>query len=51
MVAYCQFILVRNALEGLNGIDPAIIEASRGLGMTPAQTLLRIGSPSRRPPS
>ena len=49
MVAYCQFILVRNALEGLNGIDPAITEASRGLGMTPAQTLLRVRLPLAAP--
>ena len=49
MVAYCQFILVRNALEGLNGIDPAIIEAAQGLGMTPAQTLLRVRLPLAAP--
>lgn len=49
MVAYCQFILVRNALEGLNGVDPAVIEAARGIGMTPAQVLVRIRLPLAAP--
>ncbi len=34
LVAYAQLMLVRNWAIGLAGIDPAIIEAAKGLGMT-----------------
>src|SRR5262245_14107881 len=33
LVAYAQLVLVRNMLIGLVGIDPAIIEAAKGMGM------------------
>jgi osmoprotectant transport system permease protein len=33
LVAYAQLMLVRNWAIGLAGIDPAIIEAAKGLGM------------------
>lgn len=34
MVIYTQIILVRNLLVGLEAIDPAILEAAKGMGMT-----------------
>lgn len=34
MVVYTQVILVRTLLVGLEGIDPAILEAARGMGMS-----------------
>src|SRR5688500_11930319 len=33
LVAYAQVILVRNFTVGLLGIDPAVVEAARGMGM------------------
>ncbi len=33
LVTYAQIILVRNIVVGLNGVDLAIIEAARGMGM------------------
>ncbi len=33
LVLYCQVVLVRNVLAGLEGIDPAVLEAARGMGM------------------
>lgn len=45
MVAYNQFLLVRNAVEGLNGVDPGVVEAATGMGMSPAQVLLRVELP------
>ena len=45
MVAYNQFLLVRNAVEGLNGVDPGAVEAATGMGMSPAQVLLRVELP------
>ena len=49
MTIYCQFILVRNALDGLLGVDRAIIEAATGMGMSPRQLLLRIRIPLALP--
>lgn len=49
MVAYCQFILVRNALEGLQGVSPATLEAARGMGMSEMQTMLRVRLPLAAP--
>lgn len=34
LVAYAQLVLVRNWVTGLKGIDPAVIEAARGMGMS-----------------
>jgi osmoprotectant transport system permease protein len=34
MVLYTQVILVRNLTVGLAGIDPAVLEAARGMGMS-----------------
>ncbi|HEY3343523.1 MAG TPA: ABC transporter permease [Anaerolineaceae bacterium] len=42
LIVYCQVILVRNVLAGLNGIDPAVIEAARGMGMTSWQQAWRV---------
>jgi osmoprotectant transport system permease protein len=33
MVIYCQVILVRNLVVGLQSIKPAVLEAARGMGM------------------
>jgi osmoprotectant transport system permease protein len=42
LIVYAQVILVRNILAGLNGIDPAVIEAARGMGMTGWQQAVRV---------
>ena len=34
LVAYAQFILVRNVVVGLRGVDPIVIDAARGMGMS-----------------
>jgi len=34
MVLYTQVILVRNLTAGLDGINPAVLEAARGMGMS-----------------
>lgn len=46
LVAYAQMILVRGIVAGLRGVDPAIVDAARGLGLTAWQTLLRIELPA-----
>lgn len=49
MVAYNQFMLVRNALEGLRGVDPFVLEAARGMGMSETQVLLTVRLPLAMP--
>lgn len=45
IVAYAVLPVLRNTLVGIEGIDPALTEAARGVGMTRTQVLLRIELP------
>ena len=45
LVFYNQFLLIRNFLAGFSSIDPVLIEAALGMGMTETQMLLRIKLP------
>ncbi len=36
LVLYSLLPILRNTVAGIRGVDPAVIEAARGLGMTPA---------------
>ena len=45
MVLYTQGILVRNLAVGLAGINPAVLEAARGMGMTVAQRWWQVQVP------
>jgi osmoprotectant transport system permease protein len=49
LVAYAQIILVRNIVAGMQGIDPTVLEAARGIGMTPWQCFWRIEIPLALP--
>jgi osmoprotectant transport system permease protein len=49
LVAYAQVMLVRNVLVGLVGIDPAIIEAAKGMGMNGWQRFWRVELPLALP--
>lgn len=49
LVAYAQFMLARNVVAGINGVDPAQVDAARGLGMSPRQTLVRVEFPQALP--
>jgi len=49
LVIYAQVILVRNIVVGLTGIDPAIVEAARGMGMNGWQRLTRVELPLALP--
>ncbi len=46
---YSLFPIVRNASVGLNSIDPGIIRAGRGIGMSPVQVLTMIRLPLAMP--
>ena len=49
LVLYSLLPILRNTLAGLQGIDPAVVEAALGLGMTPGQRLLRVELPLALP--
>jgi len=49
LVAYAQLVLVRNIVVGLTGIDPAIVEAARGMGMNSWQRFTRVELPLALP--
>ena len=49
LVAYAQFILVRNIVTGLRGVDAVVVEAARGMGMSAAQVLWRVELPLALP--
>ncbi len=42
LVVYAQVILVRNIMVGLLGVDSAVLEAARGMGMSPWQVFWRV---------
>jgi osmoprotectant transport system permease protein len=49
LTLYSMLPILRNGVAGLTGIDPAVIEAADGVGMTPAQRLWRIEAPLAAP--
>ncbi len=49
LVSYNQFILVRNILAGFNSINPTVIEAANGMGMSGSQIFFRIRLPLASP--
>lgn len=49
LVAYAQLVLVRNIVVGLTTIEPAVIEAARGMGMNSWQRLIQVEFPLSLP--
>lgn len=45
LVLYCQIILMRNIIAGLDGIEPGVMEAAKGLGMTRLQQFVQVQLP------
>lgn len=45
LTVYNQYLLLRNFMAGLYGVDPAVIEAAAGMGMNRMQILLRVRLP------
>ncbi|WP_432259551.1 ABC transporter permease [Cupriavidus sp. TMH.W2] len=41
--------IVRNTYEGLRSVSPTLLEAARGIGMTPVQRLVRVELPNALP--
>ncbi len=49
LVSYAQLFLVRNIVAGLNSVDPAVLEAARGLGMNEWQLFYKVWLPLASP--
>jgi osmoprotectant transport system permease protein len=49
LVLYSLLPILRNTVTGLQGIDPAVLEAARGVGMTSGQRLWQVELPLARP--
>ena len=45
LILYNQYVLLRNFLAGLRGVDPAVLEAAAGMGMSTLQVLYKIRLP------
>lgn len=46
---YALLPIIRNTYTGIAGVDPAITESARGLGMTPGQVLTQVELPLAMP--
>ncbi|KQW22104.1 ABC transporter permease [Afipia sp. Root123D2] len=49
LALYSMLPVLRNTITGLQGIDPAIVEAAKGVGMTPHQSLTMVELPLALP--
>ena len=45
LTLYALLPLIRNTYAGIKGVDPAVVEAGRGMGMTEGQLLFRVELP------
>jgi osmoprotectant transport system permease protein len=49
LALYSMLPVLRNTITGLRGVDPAILEAAEGVGMTPRQSLFTVELPLALP--
>ena len=49
LTLYGLLPVLRNTIEGLKGVDPTLVEAARGVGMSQASVLLRVELPLALP--
>ena len=49
LTLYAVLPILRNAITGLAGVDPAVLEAARGMGMSPAQVMRQVRLPLAAP--
>ncbi|GAB3213995.1 ABC transporter permease [Marinactinospora thermotolerans] len=45
IVLYALLPILRNTIVGLNGVDPALVDAARGIGMSRTRVLVRVRLP------
>src|SRR6185312_10755730 len=49
LTLYSMLPILRNGVAGITGVDPAAVEAARGMGMTDRQRLLQVELPLAAP--
>jgi osmoprotectant transport system permease protein len=49
LIAYAQLVLIRNTVTAITGVDPALIEVGRAMGMSNLQVQLRVVLPLALP--
>ena len=49
LTLYSMLPILQNTIAGIGAVDPALVEAARGVGMTPRQQLLRVELPVALP--
>ncbi len=49
LTLYSMLPILRTGVAGLTGLDPAVLEAADGVGMTPAQKLWKVEAPLAAP--
>jgi osmoprotectant transport system permease protein len=49
LALYSMLPVLRNTITGLKGVEPAILEAAQGVGMTPRQSLFKVELPLALP--
>ena len=49
LALYSMLPVLRNTITGLDGVEPAILEAAKGVGMTPRQSLFTVELPLALP--
>jgi osmoprotectant transport system permease protein len=49
LALYSMLPVLRNTITGLNGVDPALLEAAQGVGMTSQQSLVSVELPLALP--
>jgi osmoprotectant transport system permease protein len=49
LVLYSLLPILRNTVTGLRGVDPAVLEAATGVGLSPRQVLLQVQLPLALP--
>ena len=49
LVLYSMLPILRNGVTGILGVDPAVLEAARAVGMSPNQMLVRVEFPLAAP--
>ena len=49
LTIYCEYVLLRTFITGIQEIDPSLIEVAKGMGMTNRQVFFRIQLPLATP--
>ncbi len=49
LLLYGLLPIIRNTIAGIEALDPAVLEAAQGMGMTPGQVLTRVELPLAAP--